>query len=408
MNVRQLQEFEQLNGKENKISGHLAILYLSWHFQSAGKASSEFFLREQWRLFAEREVEAVFRSSLLYKGLQWMKDDLFIQLRLPSGTQELLEGRLLELAHKHTSEWEQRFVTEFGSENKHRLEGKLHAGVAVVTADTLLADGLIWYEAMKKAILHGQSAGAMERSLKRRAINRMISQRLLRPVYQPIVSIQQQGGVFGYEALSRTEDLTWFPGPMELFLFAEQEGMTYALDRLAREKAIDGCIPLKREQKLFINVMAQIMEDPSFSPGQTVSLLEQHRLSPHNVVFEITERSSIADFGSVKKALEHYRSQGYQIAIDDVGAGYSSLQSIIELRPDYLKVDRSIIQNIHLDEMKEHILYNLIQLAAKMGISVIAEGIELEEELVKVREMGVQYAQGYLLGRPAAFTTIER
>jgi EAL domain-containing protein (putative c-di-GMP-specific phosphodiesterase class I) len=75
----------------------------------------------------------------------------------------------------------------------------------------------------------------------------------------------------------------------------------------------------------------------------------------------------------------------------------------VELRPDYLKVDRSIIQNIHLDEVKEHILNTLVQLACKMNISIIAEGIELEEELAKVREMGIAYAQGYLLGRPAAF-----
>jgi EAL domain-containing protein (putative c-di-GMP-specific phosphodiesterase class I) len=335
--------------------------------------------------------------------LKWMKDDLFIHMSLRSGNQSLLEGWLLELAHRHTSVWEQRFTQGLGVEDKLLAEGKLHVGVAVVAADTLMTDGLIWYEAMKKAILHGQSAGAMERSLKRRAIDRLISGRLIQPVYQPIYSLQQQGEVFGYEALTRTEEQNWFPGPFELFLFAEQEGLTYSLDRLAREKAIGGCMPLKQEQKLFINVMAQIMEDPGFSPGQTLSLLEQHRLSPHNVVFEITERSSIADFGSVKKALEHYRRQGYQIAIDDVGAGYSSLQSIVELRPDYLKVDRSIIQNLHLDEMKEHILYTLVQLAAKMDISIIAEGIELEEELAKVREMGIEYAQGYLLGRPAAF-----
>ena len=403
MKLRQLQELEQLKVAENGNSGHLGIIYLSWQFPAADRKNNVCSLQEQWRVFAEHEVEEVFSGSMLYKGLQWMNDDLFIHMQLPSGHHSLVEGWLLELAHNHTAVWEHRFAKGLRSEDKHHTEGKLHAGVAVVASDSHMMDGMIWYEAMKKAILHGQSADAMERSLKRRAIDRLIGERLIQPVYQPIVALQNHGEVFGYESLTRTEDRTWFPGPLELFLFAEQEGLTYSLDRLAREKAIDGCMPLGQEQKLFINVMAQIMEDPSFSPGQTLSLLEQHRLSPHNVVFEITERSSIADFGSVKKALEHYRSQGYQIAIDDVGAGYSSLQSIVELRPDYLKVDRSIIHNIHLDEMKEHILYTLIQLAAKMDISIIAEGIELEEELAKVREMGIAYAQGYLLGRPSAF-----
>ncbi|MGG1638330.1 EAL domain-containing protein [Paenibacillus sp. NRS-1760] len=401
--MRQLRDIWRLNDTENVSSGHLGIIYLSWQFPTDVRKNHLSAQHEKWRVFAENEVKAAFGSSLLYEGLQWMKEDLFIHMRLPAGHQMLQEDWLLELAYKHTADWEKQFAEEICYEGLAGVLGKLHIGVSVVPNDNDPVDGLVWYDAMKKAILHGQSAGSMERSLKRRALERVISERLIQPVYQPIVSLLREGEVFGFEALSRTLDQTWFSGPMELFQCAEQENLTYSLDRLAREKAIDGCLRLMPGQKLFINVMAQIMEDPSFSPGQTLSLLEQHKLSPHHVVFEITERSSIADFGSVKKALEHYRSQGYQIAIDDVGAGYSSLQSIAELRPDYLKVDRSIIQNIHLDEMKEHILYTLVQIAAKMNISIIAEGIELEAELAKVREMGIVYAQGYLLGRPAPF-----
>ncbi|CAM4259035.1 EAL domain-containing protein (putative c-di-GMP-specific phosphodiesterase class I) [Paenibacillus endophyticus] len=403
--MRQVRDIWRLNGADNESTGHLGIIYLSWQLSSDDQKDSMASLQERWREFAEREAEEAFNSSLLYEGLQWVKEDLFIHMRLPTGKAKLLEGWLLELAHKHTTEWEQRFVEGLDKIASDSTEARLHVGVAVASNESNTADGLVWYEVMKKAILHGQAADAMEHSMKRRAIDQIICDRMIYPVYQPIVSLQKQGKIFGYESLTRTVDRSWFAGPMDLFLFAEKEGLTYTLDRLAREKAIDGCISLAPDQKLFINVMAQIMEDPSFSPGQTLSLLEQHKLSPHHVVFEITERNSIADFGTVKKALEHYRSQGYQIAIDDVGAGYSSLQSIVELRPDYLKVDRSIVQNIHLDEMKEHILYTLIQLALKMDISVIAEGIELEEELAKVREMGVQYAQGYLLGRPAPFDT---
>lgn len=401
--MRQLRALEQQGGKENGVSRHLGIIYLSWSVPLESHKRQEASLQKQWRVFVDHEVTTMFHSSILFEDLRWMNDDLFILMKLPSGTQELLEGWLLELVYKHAETWGQRFIDNLNRDDRSRWKGMLHSGVSVVAEDTSLTNEDFWYEAMKRAILHGQSAGAMKHSMKRRAIDKLLENRMIKPVYQPIIALQHSGEVFGYEALSRTEDQTWFSGPMELFLFAEKEGLAYALDRLAREKAIAGCKTLGKEQKLFINVMAQIMEDPSFSPGQTLGLLEQHHLSPHNIVFEITERSEIADFASVKKALEHYRSQGYQIAIDDVGAGYSSLQSIVELRPDYLKVDRSIIQNIHMDEMKEHILHTLIQLASKMGISVIAEGIEQEEELALVRKMGVQYAQGYLLGKPAAF-----
>src|SRR4030095_13494163 len=128
-------------------------------------------MQDRWRVFAEREMEAVFRGSLLYAGIQWLRDDLFIQMRLPAGRQTILEGWLLEVALKHTSEWEQQFAEELDTQGSKHFDGKLHVGVAVVADDSHL-DDLVWYEAMKKAILHGQSAGAMEHSLKLRAIEK--------------------------------------------------------------------------------------------------------------------------------------------------------------------------------------------------------------------------------------------
>jgi diguanylate cyclase (GGDEF)-like protein len=133
-----------------------------------------------------------------------------------------------------------------------------------------------------------------------------------------------------------------------------------------------------------------------------MEILQAHGLDPHNVVFEITERSSIEDFSVTKTVLEHYRKQGYRIAIDDAGAGYSSLQAIAELHPDFIKVDRSLIENIHKDKIKECILEMFISFAQKMNISIIAEGIEQLDELIKLTRMGVQYAQGYLLAKPDA------
>ncbi|MBW7458637.1 EAL domain-containing protein, partial [Paenibacillus sepulcri] len=240
---------------------------------------------------------------------------------------------------------------------------------------------------------------ATERSLQRRAFEQLLHSRDIFPVYQPIYSLRS-GDVYGYEALSRFPDKRWFEGPQQLFAYAAEEGMIYGLDRLARERAIEGSAGLASGQKLFINMTAQIMNDPSFTPGQTLYLLERFGLSPHNVVFEITERSSFEDFGAAKKMFDHYRNQGYQIAIDDAGAGYSSLQSIVELQPDFIKIDRSLIHGIHLNAMKEQIVHTFTEFAAKMGISIVAEGIEEQEELQHMRDMGVDYAQGYLLGRP--------
>nr|WP_253944761.1 EAL domain-containing protein [Paenibacillus sp. NEAU-GSW1] len=389
---------------EKEDSG-MGIIYLSWHRSESAAANGikkKGAFHSEWRRYIERvtNLEQASGDQASYVWKYWMNDDLFLVVKLPTVQQRTtMELRLMELAGKRQHEWEQHFLeqTITGRETGMRL----HAGVSLLEGCWKNSRSDLFYEATKRAMLHGQSEGAMIRSMKLRALEELIEQRSVDPVYQPIISLQgEERIIFGYEALTRCRTNKWFDGPLQLFTFAEQEGMVYALDRLARERSIDGCDGMQQTQKLFINVPAHIMDDPSFSPGQTMSLLNKRKLSPHNVVFEITERSSIEDFGAAKKVLEHYRKQGYQIAIDDVGAGYSSLQSIIELRPDYIKVDRSIIDRIDEDEVKAHILHTLVQLALKLNIAIIAEGIEREEELAAVKEIGVHFAQGYLLGRP--------
>ncbi|WP_409345342.1 GGDEF domain-containing protein [Paenibacillus sp. MBLB4367] len=229
----------------------------------------------------------------------------------------------------------------------------------------------------------------------------IIREQRLHSVYQPILSLID-GNVFGFEALTRGPADSTFGSPVTLFEYAKTVGQLYPLERVAREKAIRGVKLQHNKQMLFLNVSSEIIVDTHFMPGQTLELLQQHGLTPNNVVFEITERSSIEDFSLAKKVLGHYRSQGYKIAIDDAGAGYSSLQAIAELHPDFIKIDRSLISGIHRDKIKEYIVETFVTFAQKMNIYLIAEGIEELEELLKLTRMGVHYAQGYLIGRPAA------
>jgi EAL domain-containing protein (putative c-di-GMP-specific phosphodiesterase class I) len=231
-------------------------------------------------------------------------------------------------------------------------------------------------------------------------LDRLIAESSIRSVYQPIMKLGD-GRVFGYEALTRCPEGSLFEGPLPLFQFAERHNQAFALDRLARETAIRHCPALSSVQKIFINVTMGIMNDPHFVSGQTVKWLSDRGLYPGQVVFELTERSSIDDFDAAKKILAHYRSQGYEIAIDDAGAGYSSLQSIVELNPDYIKVDRSLVKMADKDEMKKHMLRTFVRFAKKMNIRTVAEGIERPEELRLLRTMGFDYGQGYLIGRPS-------
>ncbi len=231
-------------------------------------------------------------------------------------------------------------------------------------------------------------------------MERILREGDIRSAYQPIFRLRS-GYLHGFEALTRCPPGSIFDGPAALFQFADQAGFSFALDRLARETAIRCSPQLDKKQKIFININSGIMKDPHFISGQTRGWLSERGLQPGQVVLELTERSSIDDFAEAKLLLNHYRSQGYAIAIDDAGAGYSSLQAIVELRPDYIKLDKSLVHQADRDEMKLQMLRTFVRFAKKMRILTVAEGIETTEELHLVRKMGIDFGQGYLIGRPS-------
>ncbi|MFD2443215.1 EAL domain-containing protein [Bacillus sp. CGMCC 1.16607] len=223
----------------------------------------------------------------------------------------------------------------------------------------------------------------------------------LKTIYQQIMDIKS-GEVFGYEGLTRGPVGSPFYSPISLFPFAEQTGHLYSLEKTCRELAFESSKEiLNGNHKLFINISAHVIYDPFFTPGHTMSLLKQYHLSPQDIVFEITERSAIEDYDAFRNVLNHYRNQGFQIAIDDAGAGYSSLQAITELAPEFIKVDKSLIQDIANNDVKVDILKAFTSIAQKIGSKIIAEGIETEEELKKVIELGIDLGQGYYFSKPA-------
>ncbi|MHB9094539.1 MAG: EAL domain-containing protein [Eubacteriales bacterium] len=230
-------------------------------------------------------------------------------------------------------------------------------------------------------------------------LEQLLINKSLRILYQPLVSLYT-GQVFGYEALSRGPEGSPLESPTTLFDFAANLGFLYQLDNLSREKAIEGMSEFLPNQKLFLNIEPEIIADPLFSAGRTVALLERYNLTPRDVVFEITERTSIKDFNKFRRVLEHYRKQGFMVAIDDVGAGYSSLQSIAELHPDFIKIDMSLIKGIDNHPIKKALIETFVNFAQKINSELIAEGIETAEEFTTLVKMGIHYGQGYFLARP--------
>lgn len=219
--------------------------------------------------------------------------------------------------------------------------------------------------------------------------------------YQPIVNLSE-GTSLGYEGLTRGPKESFFHSPLHLFNFAEKQGKLYSLEKITRDLAIETSKGwLKSNEKLFINLNSNVLYDPNFTPGYTKSLLKRCMLSPENIVFEITERFAIQDFKAFKTVLNHYRNQGFQIAIDDAGAGYSSLQAIAELEPEYIKIDRSLVRDIDQSDVKKAVLEAFLMLSSKINSNIIAEGIETIKELETLISIGVEYGQGYVLAKPS-------
>lgn len=169
---------------------------------------------------------------------------------------------------------------------------------------------------------------------------------------------------------------------------------------VTRKLAIKRFTNANSDIKLFLNLSPQILDSPSFVPGETLRFIKEYNLLPQNIVFEITERNAIQDFANFKKSILHYRDQGFMVAVDDAGAGYSSLQSIAEIKPDFIKIDKSLVSNVDKDMVKKALMETFVSFANKINSRIIAEGIETEDELRTLLSMGVAFGQGFFLARP--------
>ncbi|WP_079226915.1 EAL domain-containing protein [Pseudomonas putida] len=231
------------------------------------------------------------------------------------------------------------------------------------------------------------------------ALSAILAQRSIHSLFQPIVCVSERR-VFGHEALSRGPSNSPLHSPLNLFAIARQAGHLTELEAACRESACRRFSEQGLDGKLFLNISPESLLEPHYPSGLTLKLLEQVGLAPGRVVIELTEQTPTDDFQLLSNALHHYRDMGFSIALDDLGAGYSSLRLWSELRPEYVKIDRHFIDGIHRDPLKREFVGSILQIARASKAQVIAEGIELPEELAVLTEMGVDLVQGYLLGRP--------
>ncbi len=223
----------------------------------------------------------------------------------------------------------------------------------------------------------------------------------IKTVFQPIVSLRDCS-VYGYEALSRGPQNHEMENPNILFEYAEKYSKLWELEFLCRTTALESVYDLQTDLKLFLNVNPNIMHDIKFKQGFTLDYLDKFCIDPKRIVFEITEREAINNISDFIKTVENYKAQNFKIAIDDAGAGYSGLNLISDIRPHFIKIDMYLIRGIDKDITKQSIIKSMYEFASLTNTQLIAEGIETEDELKKLIEVGVHFGQGYYIQKPKA------
>lgn len=238
-----------------------------------------------------------------------------------------------------------------------------------------------------------------QRRLHRQELLETILDRRIYSVYEPIVEVVTRT-VFGYEALARGPERSRFHSPAALFGAAQEHGLVFELDCACRESALRGAVDFPSGTKLFLNVLPTTLHDPNFHEDRLIETLEKRGLAPRDLVFEISEQESTRSFGAFREICDHYRRLGFQFALDDTGSGYAGLEELVELEPDYIKIDRSMVSGVDQDPARQDVLAAVLQLAEKMGAQVIGEGLDTLEELAMLERLGIRFGQGWLFGHP--------
>lgn len=230
-------------------------------------------------------------------------------------------------------------------------------------------------------------------------IKKIIDDKAIVTVFQPIVNVIDQQ-IIGYEALTRGPQNSHFHHPDLLFECAFEYGLLSELEILCRDQAIKQFVALNLIGKLFLNISPLVLLDKKHPQGETKKFVEQAGLSCQQIVIELSEKYPMKNTQTLERALAKYRQFGFDVAIDDLGAGYSGLKLWSQVRPSIVKIDRYFVDKCYQDSFKRKFITAIFELAKSANADVIVEGIECYQEFSLLKSLGMTYAQGYYVARP--------
>jgi EAL domain-containing protein (putative c-di-GMP-specific phosphodiesterase class I)/DNA-binding response OmpR family regulator len=253
------------------------------------------------------------------------------------------------------------------------------------------------YQGMQIAADAVRSAEQQRKRQLTRELRDIIRRKRVTTLFQPIVRARELT-VFGYEVLTRGPAHSSFRNSDMLFSFAREAKLAWGLEAISLECALRRLRSFELgDRKFLLNLEAEMFAESEFRIHEMVQFFSEHR---GTFVLELTERAAIEDYQVFRRILDEFREKGIEVAIDDAGSGYASLEAIAALAPDYLKITKSLVSTLSLEPIKQDLVKMLVDLAAKTGARTLAEGIETIEEYEQCRELGVDLIQGYYLGHP--------
>ena len=253
------------------------------------------------------------------------------------------------------------------------------------------------YQGMQVAADAVRDAEQQRKKQLTRELRDIIRRKRVTTLFQPIVRAREST-VFGYEILTRGPANSSFRNSDMLFAFARESKLAWALEAIALENALRRLRSVDLlDRKFLVNVEGEMFGQSEFRIHEMVSFFAEHK---GHFVFELTERAAIEDYAVFRRLLDEFRDKGIEVAIDDAGSGYASLEAIAALSPDYLKVTKGLVSTLAEEPIKQDLVKMLVELAGKIGSKTIAEGIETAEEYEWCRDLGIDLLQGYYLAHP--------
>ncbi len=279
-----------------------------------------------------------------------------------------------------------------------RTRPRVHVGCAVVLHSPLESVECLVLRLIDEARVSAELRRRLRERDERDDLLEIIYNRSVWTAFQPIVEIGTSR-VVGYEGLSRGPRGTDLEGPSALFALAARHSLVEELERACRRQAFVDWDVFGAQVRLFLNTVPATVRDPSFLGRGVLDYLGQS-MSPRMVTLEITEREVIANLNLYREAMHSFLELGFTFAIDDVGSGYSGLETIATLGASYLKIDMGLVRDVHERRVGQQVIKAILDMGNGAGATVIAEGVQTREEADALGELGLRYAQGYYYARP--------